>query len=105
MWKLILGLQRATLTGVMSELPSAHSDSCRNLSIWVQPCHIREANAEHQFEADLTVPQVTADRLGDLLEPVVKGRSVKMQGLCGFSSIAAMREICVQGVNEIVAAT
>lgn len=30
MWELILGAERATLTGVMSELPSVCSDTCRN---------------------------------------------------------------------------
>lgn len=83
MWELILGAERATLTGVMSELPSVCSDTCRNpadvrhasndwSSNLVQPCHVREPNGEHQLEADLTVPQVTADLLGDLLESVIE---------------------------------
>jgi hypothetical protein len=84
MWELILDSGRATLTGVMSELPSVRSDKCRTpadvrhasngcSSNWVQACHIREPNTEHQLEAGLAVPQVTADRLGDFLEPVIEG--------------------------------
>jgi hypothetical protein len=60
-----------TSVGAFGHLSDAVSKS-------VQPCHIREPNAEHQLEAGLAVLQVATDRLGDLLESVIEGGSVKM---------------------------